>query len=285
MIIKSMGIKNPDWEYHYRYLQKDSSKMFSWNMSVDPHIEQDVIDEFQYNYSFLKHNSKAKNIYYHEVLSLPESAQSLSNKAQENALYDLADRYINARTDGNLVIGGIHQDTDKVHMHLVISSNSYLSQKQTRLTKKQFKSIQQDIEKYKNLKYPELKTQHYQPDYKAKQKRKQKEQEITHKRKRQTKKDKVLQDFKLVINSSKTKKEIFKKLNDKNYRLYRKGKNIGIINKNDNNRKYRLNTLEQNLSIRFVKRVKQLEQQQQIQYQALQQVKQQKGLSYEPKIR
>lgn len=275
-IIKSMPVKKADWSYHYNYLAKDSSNLFSWGLNVDPYNEQDVIQEFQYNQSFLSLNSKAKNKYYHEVLSLPSNNMSIEE--QEQALYDISDKYINLRAKDNLVLGSFHNDSKHLHCHLMISANSYMSTKSTRLSKKQFKEIQREVELYKNKKYPSLETKHYQKGYRAKNKQKQAEQEMSI-RKRQTKKQKVLQDFKLILNQSKSKKELYAKLKNQNYKLYKRGKYFGIVNTKDNNRKYRLKTLEQDLDLKFIQKMKQMEQKQKLEQKAVIQAKQ-KGIYY-----
>jgi hypothetical protein len=282
MLIKSMPVKKADWNHHYNYLsQENRNKLFSWGLNVDPNDKDAVIEAYKQNYEYLKFNSKHKNKYLHEVLSLPQNNMSIEE--QEKALYDLADRYIFARAENNLVIGSIHQDTDHLHMHLIISANKYMDTKSHRLSKKQFKAIQRDIEQYKNKKYSQLKTLHYQENYRAKQKQKRAEQEMKTHRKKQTKKAKVLEEFKMILNSSKTKKEFYHKLKEKQYQMYRKGKYFGLISHKDNKRNYRLNTLEKDLDLKFINRVKQMEKHQKLQYLVEQQAKiQHKGLNHEP---
>jgi hypothetical protein len=277
-----MPVKKSDWNHHYNYLsQENKNKLFAWGLNVHPNDKDAVIETYKQNYEYLKLNNKSKNKYYHEVLSLAKNNMSIEE--QEKALYDLADRYIFSRADGNLVLGGLHHDTDHLHMHLIISANKFMETKSHRLSKKQFKAIQRDIEQYKNKKYSQLKTLHYQENYRAKQKLKRAEQEMKTHRKKQSKKSKVLEDFKLILNSAKTKKEFYHKLKENQYQLYKKGKYFGLIAHGDNKRKYRLNTLEKDLDLKFIQRVKQMEQQQKLQYQVQQKAKiQHKGISYEP---
>lgn len=294
-IFKCMPVKNPDWNGHYKYLHgKDKdNKLYTWNMGVDPYNQDDVVNEFENNYLYLQNNSKHKNVYYHNILSLPSN--NMSEKEQEQALYDISSKYVDLMAKDNLILGAIHKSSN-MHMHLIQSSNSMMSDKPTRLSKKEFRKVQRDLELYKNSKYPELKTNHYELTHKTKHKQKNKENEIN-RRGRQTKKQKVLHDFKLILNNSKSKKELYSKVKAKNLRLYRRGKHIGIINLADPKKtKYRLNTLEKNLTEKFVKKYKQLEQQQKIQYQVQERIRQEKlqqkqqmqsktkGLNYEPKI-
>lgn len=278
-IIKSMPVKQASWSEHYRYLAGKENKLFSWNMSVDPYNEIDITNEFQYNYSFLQNNGKHKNKYYHEVISLPESAKDLSIEESEQILHSLGSKYIDLRAKDNLVVGAIHQDSDKPHLHLMVSANSYLSTKSTRLSKKKFKEVQREVELYNNLKYPSLATNHYKENYRAKNKQKRAEQEIK-RAKRQSKKQKVLHDLKLIFQSSSSKKELYQKIKSKKYQLYQRGKYIGLVDMNDSKkRRYRLNTLEQGLKEKFVKKLKSLEQKQKLQNQVKQQITKEKQLN------
>jgi hypothetical protein len=134
-----------------------------------------------------------------------------------------------------------------------------MDNKMTRHSKKDYKSIQENVELYKNKTYPQLKTNHYQKQYKQKHKQKRVEQEINHKRNKLTKKQKVLQEFKYIINNSKSKQELYHNLKLKNYTLYQRGKYYGIRDNSDQ-KNYRLKTLEENLDIKLVQRLKQMEQ-------------------------
>jgi hypothetical protein len=268
-----MSSKTQSWGKLYDYIARDkNNKLYSWGMSSNPYDKDNILDEYEANYKYIQHNKKAKNTYYHEILSLPSNNMTI--KEQEKALYDLSDKYISMRAYGNLVIGSLHSDTGHLHMHLMISSNKYMDNKMTRHSKKAFKAIQRDVESYKNKLYPQLKTEHYQKLHKARYKQKRVEQEINHKRKKLTKKQKVLNDIKLVLNISTTKQELFYKLKEKNYTLYRRGKHYGvrdILGKKN----YRLNTLEKDFSIKFIEKVKQMEQMQKIKQQAISKAKQQ----------
>lgn len=268
MITKSMSSKTKSWSKLYDYITRDNSnQLFSWGMSSNPYNREEVLNDYESNYKYIENNKKAKNTYYHEVLSLPEN--TLSSDDQESALFDLADKYISMRANGNLVLGSIHSDTNHMHMHLMISSNKYMDQKMTRYSKKNFKLIQSRVEKYKNIKYPTLKTEHYQKNHRAKQKQKRVEQEINHKRKKQTKKQKVLNDFKSTLNTAMTKRELIYNLKQKDYTLYKRGKYYGIRDIREK-KNYRLKTLEENLDTKLVNKLKQMEKHQQTIQQNLQ---------------
>lgn len=272
MITKSMSSKTQSWGKLYDYISRDqSNKLYSWGMNSNPYKRDDILDEYEANYKYIQNNKKARNTYYHEVLSLPTNNMTVDE--QEKALYDLSDKYISMRADGNLVLGSLHSDTDHLHMHLMISSNQYMNHKMTRHSKKNFSAIQRDVESYKNKLYPQLKTEHYQKHHKSRNKQKRVEQEINHKRKKLTKKQKVLNDLKLVLNIATTKQELFHKLKEKKYTLYRRGKHYGvrdILNKKN----YRLNTLEKDFSLKFIEKVNQIEQKQKMKQQAISKAKQ-----------
>jgi len=114
--------------------------------------------EFEKNAALLK---KRKNgVYlYHEIISITR-AQGIDDKAQQELLHQIVQHYIEARCPENLVYGGLHQDKDHSHhFHLMISSNRAGETGRLRLTKKQFRDIQVQLEAHVLEKHPELEQQ------------------------------------------------------------------------------------------------------------------------------
>ena len=77
----------------------------------------------------------------------------------------------------------------------------------------------------------------------------------------------------MVLNVATTKQELFYKLKEKQYTLYRRGKHYGVRDILDK-KNYRLNTLEKDFSLKFIEKVNQIEQKQKMKQQAISKAKQ-----------
>jgi len=237
MIIKSMSRQNMSFSQLMDYIDKEQSPdSFSWNLySYD---KQDIIREFEENAKHLK-QSRGKVYLYHEVLSLQNN--HLSQQEQVKIIRDLTELYILKRADNHLVYGKVHNDTDNIHIHLIISSNKINDNKRVRLAKQEFNNIRQFVEAYKNKKYKKQieQTNNYQKEN-TKVKEKRTEQEIKNKRKKQTKKEFVFESVSTSLNSSLSKEAFEKSLKNKGLSFYQNGNTIGVTLESKN---YRFKTL------------------------------------------
>jgi hypothetical protein len=135
----------------------------------------------------------------------------------------------------------MHNDTNNPHIHLIISSNEIESQKRVRLSKKQFSSIQANLEAYKNQTYSkELGLSERYGKTKDRSKQKQVEQEMKHKRKKIPKKEQIKQELSHIFEQAISQTALKNTLNSKGYELYTRGKTTGVIYED---KKYRLKTL------------------------------------------
>ncbi|RLA84253.1 MAG: hypothetical protein DRG78_01975 [Epsilonproteobacteria bacterium] len=259
MIIKSMSRANQTFYQLIRYFEKEQIlNKFAWNLYSDLEDEAELTREFLDNAQYLK-NSRGKVYLYHEILSLEKN--NLTLEEQQQIINDLTKQYIQQRANNHLVYGVIHNDTNNLHMHLMISSNKVLEHKRTRLSKAQFKQIQKNLELYKNLTYKhQLKPTYIylKPKVKEHIKEKIQEQEMKHRRKKQTKKEFVREQLQNIFKRSISKVALENSLKNKNFEINTRGLNIGVRFENKN---YRLKTLgldyeyKQTLT-RFTKREK-----------------------------
>lgn len=220
------------------YLDKeDELERHSWNMYANKHNKKEINKEFVVNAQYIK-ESRGKNYLYHEVLALQPNNLSLDK--QREILYDLASKYVKHRANNHLVFSSMHNDTDNLHMHLIISANEIGSNQRLSLKKEEFLKIQKDLEDYKNEKYPELeKTSFYQKN-KDYSKSKQKEQELKHRRKKQSKKEKVKEELQEIFKKAQSKEALKKTLKSKGYEFYERGNTRGV---KQENKSYRFKTL------------------------------------------
>jgi len=223
MIIKSLSRQNRSFEALYKYLTREKDSILrGFNLYSNPYIKSEVVKEFLENAECLK-RSRGKNYYYHEIISLAKN--SLSTKEQEKILSDLVDKYISLRAENNLTFTALHTDKEHTHIHLMISANEYMGTKRVRLSKKDFSTIQKELEQYVNTIYPELgQTKHYNKDFE----------------KFRSKKEELIATLEEVFKKSISKDLFEKYCKDFNLEFYTRGKTIGVIFEK---KKYRLKTL------------------------------------------
>lgn len=159
MIIKSMSRKEPSFGALMKYIDRElGTETHRVRHNVMGRGADPIRAEFERNASLLK---KRKNgVYlYHEIISITR-AQGLDPKAQQDLLHQIVQHYVDARCPENLVYGGLHQDKDhSYHYHLMISANRAGETGRLRLTKKQFRDIQVQLEAHVLEKHPELEQQ------------------------------------------------------------------------------------------------------------------------------
>lgn len=249
MIIKSLSRKKPSFIQLYDYMVSGAEKshfVISKNL-YNTDTRRDVIGQFQAN---AKHLPKRKNgvFLYHEIISLPEQKE-ISKKKQKEMLCDVANKYLEKRTGLNLAFGVIHEEKQHLHCHLMISSNEINSPKRQRLSKAQFNQIQKEIEIYKLEKFPELQDKTlYNKDLTKnkviKSKSKDRENQFKHRTKEQSRAEKVREITQKAILSSFTVKDFQESLQKQGFEFYLRGKTAGVIDKNNDNTKYRLARLD-----------------------------------------
>jgi len=165
MIIKSLSRATKSFEGLYNYLTRNTDSLLNtFNLYATPQQKEALIKEFLDNAKHLK-KAKGKNYLYHEIISLNPS--SLPLQEQQHILTDLVSKYISLRAENNLTFTALHKDKDHLHIHLMISANELEGNKRVRLSKKEFSTIQKELETYLNTTYPQLgKTTHYNKDLK-----------------------------------------------------------------------------------------------------------------------
>ena len=223
MIIKSLSRATKSFESLYNYLTRDSSSTLNtFNLYANAYSKADVVDEFLENAKYLK-RARGKNYLYHEIISLNKNNLTLTK--EKNILIDLVNKYISLRANNNLVFTALHSDKEHTHIHLMISANKIMGRKRVRLSKKEFSTIQKELEEYINTIYPELgTTKHYNKDFK----------DI------KSKKEKLIDILEDLFNNSTSKDEFIQNIKNLGLEFYTRGKTVGVIY---GGKKYRLKTL------------------------------------------
>jgi len=237
MIIKSMSRKSTSFSQLYDYLTRDTSSFtFSRNTYSSPKNKKEFINEFCTNARHLK-EARGKVFLYHEVLSLEQN--NLSKERQKEILLDMAEKYLFQRADEHLAFGVVHDEKEHIHLHLMISANEIEGDKRVRLSKKEFKEIQQRLENYKNQRYKELKESSLYQDTKDLSKEKQNEQELKN-RGAKSIRDTIKENLENMFTKATSTKYLNNHLHSLEYELYTRGKTTGIKYEG---KKYRLKTL------------------------------------------
>lgn len=255
MIIKSMSRSSASFASLYDYLTRESDfELGAYNLYSSPHDKKRIVNEFMKNADCLQ-RARGKNYLYHEIISLRKN--NLSSQEQEHILQDLSQKYLSARAENHLVFTALHKDKEHIHIHLMISANEIGGDKRIRLSKNTFASIQKNMERYLNERYPQLNpTEHYQKE-KAAKKTPRKEQELKTRNKSSSRKDELYETMRTVFEKA-TSEEYFKNtLKNRGIDFYIRGKTAGIVFED---KKYRLNTLglqsEYNQFVNKLERIK-----------------------------
>lgn len=223
MIIKSLSRHTKSFEALYKYLTRDKDSILNtFNLYTDPYNKKELIKEFLENAEHLR-RARGKNYLYHEIISLPKN--NLTLKEQQNILSDLVTKYISLRADNHLTFTALHKDKEHTHIHLMISANELVGTKRVRLSKKDFSTIQKELEEYTNSIYPQLgNTKHYNKDLD----------------KIKSKKEQLKYNLEELFRNAKSKKEFIALMKEYNLEFYTRGKTTGVI---FDGKKYRLKTL------------------------------------------
>jgi len=238
MIIKSTSRKDKTFSQLLEYLLREKEfDTSSWNMYASKENIEEVVKEFMDNAKNI--DAARGSVYiYHDILSLEKN--NLSMQEQKKILNDLVQQYIKLRATDNLVFTVTHTDKENTHTHLVISSNKVQESKRMRLPKKVFNGIKKQIEAYKNSQYPQLNKTLFYDKVKNFQKPSRVEQEMKHKRNKQSRKEFVKEKLREFFKTAQNEKVLKSALNEFGFEMYRRGKNTGVKYKNQS---FRFSTL------------------------------------------
>lgn len=234
LIMKSLSRKRPSFFQLYDYMiegSDDKEFIISRNL-YQAHERKEVLKQFERNYKLLP-TRKNGNSMYHEILSLP-AHKDITSKRQKEILYNIANRYLELRANGNIACGVIHEEKDHIHCHLMISSNEKFSDRRYRLEKEQYAQCQRDIENYAYEKFPELGDRRLYNKERTKNKyeaskSKDKENSLKKRTQQPSRKDRLKQLTAEAIISSYSKPQLIAKLQEHNIGFYERGNTAGIV--------------------------------------------------------
>ena len=163
MIIKSMSRKHQSFAQLIDYIEGEA-KLRSRKYCVFHNTYSRTTDrlktEFMENSDHLRYRKNGVYL-YHEVISITRAHQSqkIDEDQQKTALKQIVEQYLHHRGKHNLAYAVLHEDTEHLHFHIVMSANEAGDTNRTRLSKEKFAGIQTNLEQWVLEKHPELEQQ------------------------------------------------------------------------------------------------------------------------------
>lgn len=161
MIIKILPIKTKGGIANVvNYVATDKGKIKDYtNQGIFHNLHstdlQGITKEFQDNYADYGRARVNGNHGLHVILSMSPLDK---DKMNVGIMDDIVKTYISKAYPNALSFGTHHQHESHFHSHLVVSSNELMTQKSTRLSRNDLKTIYLDMQRYIKEHHPELST-------------------------------------------------------------------------------------------------------------------------------
>jgi uncharacterized protein YeeX (DUF496 family) len=252
MIIKSMSRKHPSFAQLIDYIEGEAklkSRAFSIHHNTYSRHKEDLKREFDDNARHLRQRKNGVYL-YHEVLSITRS-HTLTDEEQKTILKQIVESYLAARGKRNLAYAVLHEDTDNLHFHIVMSANEVGAIERKRLSKAQFADIQTRLESWVLKEYPELEQKavfHKNQTTAERAEREAKRQHLSNKGEemkrrgaKTEKRDQVQEPLTDIFETATDPRHFAELMERAGFALYTRGKTHGITDREGN--KYRLNRL------------------------------------------
>jgi hypothetical protein len=252
MIIKSMSRKHPSFAQLIDYIEGETklkSRQFSIHHNLYSRDREHLKEEFTENARHL-HFRKNGVYLYHEVLSITRS-QQIEENAQKATLQTIVQEYLKARAKNNLAYAVLHEETDNLHFHIVMSANEASDTHRKRFSKVQFANIQTSIEKWVLEHHPELEQKAVFHQNQTREERAEREAKKSHlsnrgeelKRRggKTSQRDDVQERLADIFETARDPRHFADLMKESGFTLYTRGQTHGVTDHEGN--KYRINRL------------------------------------------
>ena len=243
---------------------RPAESLIKHNMWAERDDPEGLIAELEENAAYQRRGAN-RNLLYHEVISPhPEDGHLVS----DDILHDMAREYLARRAPEALALATIHrdiEDEERPHLHICVSGNLIKSDRQVRLAKAEFSSIQHELEEIQRERYPELthslvfgssRAQEFENEHGIKpdkrhlaESRRRQDRETQRQRrlscegeKKQTRKDQIREQVAGCIRAAGNEEELRLALAEAGLNLFQRGRTVGVEDANSG-RHYRLKTL------------------------------------------
>lgn len=160
MIIKAVPIKAGGGGFGstLTYIAKDKGRIADYrNQGIFHNLSSThlhaILKEFSNNYEEYAKKRSNGNQALHTILSYsPLDRAKLTLEIMDS----IAQHYLQTAYPNALAFGTHHLSESHLHSHLLISANEYMSDKSTRLSKADLKTIHQEMLEYMRTQHPEL---------------------------------------------------------------------------------------------------------------------------------
>ena len=255
MIIKSMSRKHPSFAQLIDYIERESklkSRAYSIYHNLYSRESDRLKEEFSENARHLRFRKNGVYL-YHEILSVTKS-EHLEEDKQKATLRTIVVEYLNARAKHHLAYAVLHEDTDHLHFHIVLSANEAGDTNRKRLSKAQFADIQTRLEAWVLQAHPELEQRavfHQNQTREERAEREAKKDQHTHlsnrgeelKRRggKTTERDDLQERLADIFESARDPRHFSELMDKAGFTLYTRGQTHGVIDRDGT--KHRLNRL------------------------------------------
>lgn len=252
MIIKSMSRKHPSFAQLIDYIERESklkSREYSIHHNLYSRDRDRLKEEFMENARHLRFRKNGVYL-YHEVLSITRS-HTIEEKEQKSTLSIIVQQYLNARAKHNLAYAVLHEDTDNLHFHIVLSANEAGDRNRKRLSKAQFADIQTSLEKWVLQAHPELEQHAVFHQNQTREEREERQAKQSHlsnrgeelKRRggKTTERDDLQERLSDIFASARDPRHFSELMNEAGFTFYTRGQTHGVTDRDGN--RHRLNRL------------------------------------------
>jgi hypothetical protein len=255
MIIKSMSRKHASFAQLIDYIEGET-KLRSRKYSVFHNTYSRSTDrlkaEFMENSEHLRYRKNGVYL-YHEVVSITRAHQSqqIDEDQQKAALKQIVEEYLHHRGKHNLAYAVLHEDTEHLHFHIVMSANEAGERDRVRFSKVQFAEIQTNLEAWVLQKHPELEQKavfHKNQTAEERQQRQDKKahlskagEELKRRGGKTSIRDEIQEKLADIFTTATDPRHFADLLEKAGFKLYQRGQQYGVTD--SQGKKYRLNKL------------------------------------------
>ena len=242
MIIKSLSRKHASFGQLFKYIQrgaaKDAPYIFQNIPFFDDGDHEEIIQYFRDNAKLLP-KRKRGNYLYHEILSFKRE-DGVDVEMYRQRVVDICDQYFATRATHLLGFAKMHVEKHHIHMHMMLSANEMGSSQRYRLSKPQFREIQNQIEQYVLEQYPELQQKAGYTRSEHELVWSDKEYQVKERTQKPSQKDKHKALLKEIFSSSQSHEQVVQLFSEHGISLYQRGQHTVVVL---SERKYRLKSL------------------------------------------
>jgi Relaxase/Mobilisation nuclease domain len=259
MIIKSMSRKHASFAQLIDYIEGEAklrSRKYSVFHNTYSRSTDQLKAEFMENSEHLRYRKNGVFL-YHEVISITRAHQIEQGDKDENdhqqktALKQIVEEYLSHRGKHNLAYAVLHEDTEHLHFHIVMSANEAGERNRVRLSKEKFAEIQTNLEAWVLEKHPELEQQAVFYKNQTAEEREERQDKKSHLSKageelkrrggKTSIRDEMQEKLADIFTTATDPRHFADLLEKAGFKLYQRGQQHGVID--SDGKKYRLNKL------------------------------------------